>query len=105
MLRCRKCVSWRSVHDCPGGLWSAIEPLWEHRGREGSLGIPVLCRGTFHHRGMWKLTLSIKTLEEVRLTEDIPNEFRIRTDPFSTGVQKGTQKALSKTVVCRLSQV
>lgn len=27
----------------PGELWSVIELFWEHRGREGSLGIPVLC--------------------------------------------------------------
>lgn len=43
-----------------GGLWSAIEPLWEHRGREGNLKIPVLCHGTFLRRGMSEPTLSIK---------------------------------------------
>lgn len=79
-----------------GRLWSAIEPLWEHRGREGNLGIPVLCHGTFLHRGMWELTLSIKTLEEVRFSEDILDELRIGADPFSTGAQKRTEKALSR---------
>lgn len=79
-----------------GGLWSAIELLWEHRGTEGSLGIPVLCRGTFLHRGMWELTLSVKTLEAGRLGEVILNELRIRADPFSTGAQKETQKAVSR---------
>lgn len=45
---------------------------------------------------MWELALSIKTLEEVRFSEYILNEFRIRADPFSTGAQKGTQKVLSR---------
>lgn len=57
---------------------------------------PVLCQGTFLHRGMWKLTLSIKTLEEGRFSEVILNKLRIRADPFSTGAQKGTQNVVSR---------
>ena len=82
----------RELEDC-GQPYSCCG---RHRGRGGSLGTPVLCHGSSLYRGMWELTLTVKTLEEGRFSEIILNELIIRPDPLSVAAQGGTQKVVSR---------